>query len=138
MSLKQLFGKRVKQLRRLNKMTQEKLSEKAGIYIRQLARIEAGQSFATSETIESLSNALSVTYKELFDFDSVVVNSDKENMTLEDIKNTSRNYEKLNRILEKISKSDEKTEYMLLAAEALEKKSARERLKSLLLGMMLK
>ena len=33
-------------------MTQEELSERVDIDIRQLARIEAGVSFATSETIE--------------------------------------------------------------------------------------
>lgn len=138
MTLKQLFGKRIKFLRKLNNFTQEKLSEKAGIYIRQLARIEAGESFATSETIENLSRALNVSYKDLFDFEEFGNVSGNENRTLEDIKNSSKNYAKLNKVIEKISKSDDKTEYLLLAADALNKQSARERLKLFISGMMLK
>ena len=51
MSFKKLFGAQVKLLRNFRKLTQEELSEQINIDIRQLARIEAGTSFVTSETI---------------------------------------------------------------------------------------
>lgn len=138
MTLKKLFGRQVKLLRKLNNMTQEKLSELAGIDIRHLARIEAGESFATSETIDNLCSALHVSYKEMFDFENSGIENNCENMTSDDIKTFKKNYGKLCRMMEKISKSSEKTEYIMLAFDALYKKSAREQLKSLLLGMMLK
>ena len=133
MSLKELFGSQVKLIRNYRKMTQEELSELVDIDIRQLARIEAGVSFATSETIERICKALNVTYKEMFDFEK-----DDENMTCEDISSFSANYTKLCKQMQKIAGSDTKTEYILLAVEALEKRSSLEKLKSIICGMTLK
>lgn len=62
-------------------MTQEELSERVDIDIRQLARIEAGVSFATSETIEKLCMALNVTYKDLFDFKTQEANMTDDNIS---------------------------------------------------------
>ena len=62
-------------------MTQEELSERVDIDIRQLARIEAGVSFATSETIETLCMALNVTYKDLFDFKTQEANMTDDNIS---------------------------------------------------------
>lgn len=68
-NFKYLFGQKIKSLRKEHKFTQEKLSEKIGINLRQLARIEAGESFATAETIELLCEALNIQPYELFNFD---------------------------------------------------------------------
>ncbi len=133
MSLKELFGAQVKLIRNYKKMTQEELSEQVDIDIRQLARIEAGVSFATSETIEKLCKALNVTYKDLFDF-----KTQEENMTYDDISAFSSNYSKLCKQMQKVAVSDSKTEYILLALSALERRSALEKLKSIIFGMMLK
>lgn len=137
MSLKNLLGKQVKLLRVYKKMTQEDLAELVGIDIRQLARIESGESFATSETIEKLSKALGVSYKDLFDFENFTI-SDVENMTSDDILKFKNNYSKLNKKILKIAQNDDKTEYLTLAIEALSKKSSLEKLKSIILGMTLK
>ena len=51
MPLKEQFGKQVKLLRQYRNMTQECLSELVDIDIRQLARIESGDSFVTAETL---------------------------------------------------------------------------------------
>lgn len=133
MALKELFGAQVKLIRNYKKMTQEELSEQVDIDIRQLARIEAGVSFATSETIEKLCKALNVTYKDLFDF-----KTQEENMTYDDISVFSSNYSKLCKQMQKVAISDSKTEYILLALSALEKRSALEKLKSIIFGMTLK
>ena len=130
MSFKKLFGTQVKLLRNFRKLTQEELSEQINIDIRQLARIEAGTSFVTSETIEKLCTALNVTYKELFDFENI-----EDNMTCEDIKKYKQNYSKLSKLMQKIAQNDAKTEYISLAVNSLEKKTSLEKLKSLIFGM---
>ncbi len=132
MSLKTLFGAQVKRLRKFRKMTQEELSEKIEIDLRQLARIEAGESFATSETIEKICKALNVNYKDIFDV------QEETNMTFDSIEKFKQNYSKLNKIINKIAPNDEQTEYIMLAYEAIQKNSAREKLKSILWGMSLK
>ena len=137
MSLKNLLGKQVKLLRGYRKMTQEDLAELVGIDIRQLARIESGESFATSETIEKISKSLKVSYKDLFDFENIVFD-DEENMTSDDILKFKKNYSILNKQIQKIAQNDDKTEYLSLAIEALSKKSSLEKLKSIILGMTLK
>ncbi len=68
-NLKKAFGSNLKILRKSHKLTQEKLAELININHRQLARIEAGQSFLTAETIEKISMNLNVSIRELFDFD---------------------------------------------------------------------
>ena len=133
MSIKKLFGAQVKLLRNFRKLTQEELSEQINIDIRQLARIEAGTSFVTSETIEKLCTALNVTYKELFNFEDV-----EESMTCEDIKKFKQNYSKLSKLMQKIAQNDAKTEYISLAVNSLEKKTSLEKLKSIIFGMTLK
>ncbi len=133
MSFKKLFGAQVKLLRKFRKMTQEELSERINIDIRQLARIEAGTSFVTSETIEKICTALNVAYRDLFDFDI-----EKENMTCEDVKMYKQNYVKLTKQIQKIAISNDKTEYILLAVDSLDKKSSLEKLKSIIFGMTLK
>ena len=133
MSFKKLFGTQVKLLRNFRKLTQEELSEQINIDIRQLARIEAGTSFVTSETIEKLCTALNVTYKELFDFKNI-----EDNMTCEDIKKYKQNYSKLSKLMQKIAQNDAKTEYISLAVNSLEKKTSLEKLKSIIFGMTLK
>ena len=133
MSFKKLFGAQVKLLRNFRKLTQEELSEQINIDIRQLARIEAGTSFVTSETIEKLCTALNVKYKELFNFEDV-----EESMTCEDIKKFKQNYSKLSKLMQKIAQNDAKTEYISLAVNSLEKKTSLEKLKSIIFGMTLK
>lgn len=136
MPLKEQFGKQVKLLRQYRNMTQECLSELVDIDIRQLARIESGDSFVTAETLEKLCKALNISYKDLFTFEDSVNNC--ENMTSDSILKFKHNYSRLNKIIQKLAVSDDKTSYLILAAEALEKKSALEKLKSILFGMTLK
>lgn len=67
--IKKGFGNNLKDLRRLKNLTQEKLSELVGINLRQLARIEAGESFVTSETLYNICSVLKVNPSVLFDFE---------------------------------------------------------------------
>ena len=63
-----LFGKRIKELRNKNKITQEKLAEMIGVEQQQICRIEKGGCFTTIDNIENLSIALNVPIDELFNF----------------------------------------------------------------------
>ena len=55
------LGKRVRQQRILNKLTQEQLAERAGISCAFVGHIERGEKKASIETVVALCNALDVT-----------------------------------------------------------------------------
>ena len=67
--IKHKFGERLKTIRKIKGFTQEKLSEQIGVNLRQLARIEAGESFISSETLLNICIALGISPNMLFDFD---------------------------------------------------------------------
>ena len=67
--IKKNFGEKLKNLRKIKGFTQEKLAEKIGINLRQLARIEAGESFISSETLFNICIILEISPGLLFDFD---------------------------------------------------------------------
>lgn len=63
-----LFGKRIKELRKNKKLTQEKLSELVGIDYKQIGNIETGTYFTTMPTLEKIARSLDVEIEELFSF----------------------------------------------------------------------
>lgn len=73
----ELFGKRIKELRKQNKITQEKLAELIGVEPQQICRIEKGSCFTTMETLEKFSKVFDVNIAELFKFSHL---STKENL----------------------------------------------------------
>jgi len=83
MSLKEIFGKRVKEYRTALFLSQEEFAEKLGIHRNTLARIENGKNFASYETIEKMQQVLNVEYKDLFTGDVKLKN---ENRILKAIK----------------------------------------------------
>lgn len=68
MQLKILLGKRIRELRKKRKMTQEGLAEIIEIDYKNLGKIEMGQNYPSSPTLEKLVSALGVEEKDLFDF----------------------------------------------------------------------
>ncbi len=73
MTLKNDFGKKVKELREALSLSQEALAEKIGIHRNTLARIEGGENFLSYETLVAMKEALGVEYKDLFDFDTTAL-----------------------------------------------------------------
>ena len=67
---KENFAKRIKEIRKSRKLTQEHLAELVGVDFRYISLIENAKSFPSCDLIEKLSKALDVSYKEIFDFDS--------------------------------------------------------------------
>jgi transcriptional regulator with XRE-family HTH domain len=68
MNTLKLFGKRIKELRKKNGLTQEQLSEKMGLFQKQIGNIETGTCFTTISNLEKLSEQFGVEIKDLFDF----------------------------------------------------------------------
>ena len=58
MNIKKLLGEKIKRLRKVRGFTQEQFAEMIDITPRNLCRIEAGQSFVTSETLDKISDEL--------------------------------------------------------------------------------
>ena len=65
---RKIFGQKIKNLRKLHKLTQEKLAELVDIDVRQIARIEAGESLPSIETLIKISKELKVTPNELLEY----------------------------------------------------------------------
>ena len=66
MSLKVKLGKRIQDLRNMNKYSQDKFSEKIGINRNSLSKIETGETYPKPETLEKIKDILEVDYKDLF------------------------------------------------------------------------
>jgi transcriptional regulator with XRE-family HTH domain len=65
----QAFGKRVKELRKLKKLSQEKLAHLVDSELSTINRIELGKAGTSFTTILAISEALGVHPKALFDFE---------------------------------------------------------------------
>lgn len=66
--VKKLFGKRIQELRKSQKMSQEKLAEIIGIEANNLSRIENGKNYPTAENTAKIALALNVSIDELYVF----------------------------------------------------------------------
>lgn len=68
MDIKNKFGKRLRELRIGQNLTQEKMAEQIGIQPENYSRIENGLSFPKPENIVKISKTLNVEVAELFQF----------------------------------------------------------------------
>ncbi len=68
-SVKSLLGKRIREIRKQNHLTQEQLAERIGIEIPSLSNIENGKNYPNSETIEKIANGLNIQIFELYIFE---------------------------------------------------------------------
>ena len=94
-NLKQLLGKRIKELRLERKLTQEQLAEQVDIGAASLSKIEIGMYYPAGENLEKIAKALNVEPYELYifnhhknlsdlksDIDSMLKNADEKNLKL--------------------------------------------------------
>ena len=65
---KNLLGARIKEMRKLRGLSQEKLAEMINIDPKHLSRIEVGRSFPSMDTLDKIAKALRVDLKDLFEF----------------------------------------------------------------------
>jgi len=143
-SITKNFGSKLKSYRRGLCITQEKFAEMIDINLRQLARIEAGESFVSSKTLLKICQVLNVPPNILFDFDLKNINSEisKENdmqFNVIDVSNNSesKEFNELKNNLLKISNDKIKIEYINLAYNSLFDKKALEDLKIMIKGIEL-
>jgi len=102
MNTLKLFGKRIKELRKKSGLTQEQLSEKLGLFQKQIGNIETGTCFTTINNLEKLSEQFGVEIKDLFDFNYL---QDREQII-----------EQINNILSKASDEELQKYYRVLTA----------------------
>lgn len=70
MSLKVLFGQRVKEIQENLFLSQEEFAEKIDVHRTTLTRIELGLSFHEEKTIEKIKELSGLSYREIFDFEN--------------------------------------------------------------------
>lgn len=68
MYTKELIGKRIQELRKVHRLSQEQVAEKADISPNYLSRIECGKENPTLDMLMKLANALNIEMWEMFDF----------------------------------------------------------------------
>ena len=89
MNTKELLGLKVKEIRRMRKITHEKLSEIIGVDNGYISKLEVGQNFPSIGTLEKIAKALDVELVELFQFTTTKENDFKTEI--------NRIYDSLNR-----------------------------------------
>lgn len=67
-NIKILFGRKIKEFRKLKHYTQAQLAELVNVDDKHISCIESGKNFPSPELIERFSRALSVEPKDLFEF----------------------------------------------------------------------
>lgn len=65
---RKLIGARIKEIRKLRQLSQERLAERVGVEPKQISRIEGGKSSPSMDTLEGLARELKVEMKDLLDF----------------------------------------------------------------------
>ena len=81
----ELFGKKIRSLRRVKDLTQEQLAELAGVSLQNMGEIERGKGNPTLVTVEKLSAALQEDLSSIFDFGSSVLTKEQALQELESL-----------------------------------------------------
>ena len=84
-----LFGKRIKELRKLNNLTQEQLAEKLGVFQKQIGNIETGTTFTTMANLVKLAEIFNVEVSDLFNYNHKKSRNELENEIFGIVKNSS-------------------------------------------------
>lgn len=77
MDNKKLLGKRIKELRKSRKLTQEQLAELIDIETCSLSAVESGRHFPSFPTIEKIANYLNYDLKIFFDYEHLKSRKEK-------------------------------------------------------------
>jgi transcriptional regulator with XRE-family HTH domain len=85
MDVKSSFGENLKRYRKDKKLSQEQLSEKAGISVKHLSAIERGLTFVSAELLEKLSKSLEIPISFFFTKDTEILYNDSMLNTMDRI-----------------------------------------------------
>ena len=83
------LGLRIKELRKKKKLTQDELSEKAGITGKYMGMIERGEVNVSVKILENLAEVLGVQVADFFEFDNQVSPEEQRERLLEMVKSAS-------------------------------------------------
>lgn len=125
------FGESLKRNRKLKNLTQGKLATLVGINLRQLARIEAGESFVTSDTLQKLCEVLNIQPKNLFEPCSTTHEIESESFVKD------KDYKEFYKNVAEILQDKNKVKFVNLAYKSLSNKNATKKLKAMLEGFEL-
>lgn len=92
---KVLIGQKVKEIRKKNKLTQEKFCEKIGIEPSSLSNIETGKSFPSLGTVLTIMEKFEIQADEFFNFGYFAPDEDLEQSMFSIIKNLSSSEKQL-------------------------------------------
>jgi len=67
-TVKELLGMRIREVRKIRQLSQEKLAAMVGVEPKQISRIEGGKSAPTLDTLDAIARELQVEMKDLLDF----------------------------------------------------------------------
>jgi len=102
-NIKKLLGLRIRELRKIKKLTQEQLAEKIKIETPSLSNIENGKNYPNSDTIEKIAKGLEVEVFELYIFEHL--NEPNQEKMLKEINLILNNDSKLLKTIYKIATS---------------------------------
>lgn len=95
--IKQLLGKRIQEIRKSKKLTQEKLAEYVGIETSSISNIESGRYFPTAENLDKIMQVLQISPIELFASEY----NKKHIYLIEELNTAMKNSEKLTQMIYK-------------------------------------
>ncbi len=90
-----LFGKRIRELREKNNLTQEKLAEILDLDYQTISRIETGYYFTSYENLEKFAKAFQVEIKDLFSIKHLEDELDVEKDVIKMLKKATEEEKKL-------------------------------------------
>ena len=90
-----LFGKRIRELREKNNLTQEKLAEILELVYQTISRIETGYYFTSYENLEKFAKAFNVEIKALFETKHLEEELDFEKEIINMLKRATKEEKKL-------------------------------------------
>ncbi len=92
-NIKQLLGARIREIRKKNKLTQEKLAELVGIGTPNISYIETGRFAPSMDTLEKISEALGVYPYELYMFEHLKSKEDMQKEIIDAIETNEQTLE---------------------------------------------
>ena len=103
---KELLGARIRELRKIRGLSQERLAEMVNIEPRQISRIEGGKSYPSLDRLERFSQVLNVPLKTFFEFGHLDDSGVRDGKITEIMKELGEDYKQ---IIYRIVKSFDKT-----------------------------
>lgn len=86
---KKLIGKKIKEIRKREHMTQELFSEKIGIEPSSLSNIENGKSFPSMVTVLNITDKFGISFNDFFDNEYLINETELEKKIINIVKNQS-------------------------------------------------